>query len=73
MSKGMNEAEIARLEIRRAALNEALAECGVASEDRIGVPCPDNKPGCCVFHFKRVVRPRSAMEIAAAIRLLMSQ
>lgn len=51
-------------------LEEAAKVAMVLEEDRVSMPCPDGIKGCGVFHFRRVKRPRTALEIAAAIRAL---
>lgn len=55
------------------ALEQAAKEALATEEERIGVPCPDGKRGCAVFHFQRVQRPRNPREIAAAIRALIKE
>ena len=26
-------------------------KCEKCGEEQVGMPCPDNKEGCCVFHY----------------------
>ena len=56
--------------IRAEVLEEAARVAEQQEEERIGVPCPDGIKGCAVFHFRRRMRPRNHLEIAAAIRAL---
>ena len=56
--------------IAATALEEAARVAEQQEEERIGVPCPDGIKGCAVFHFRRRMRPRNHLEIAAAIRAL---
>ena len=44
--------------------------CEVKEETRTGIPCPDGKPGCAVFHIVRSSRPRNNYECIAAIKEL---
>ena len=75
---GVKDAMQSEIDELRAALATARAEkrerCAKIAASResysMPIPCPDNRPGCCVAHSVPATRDRRGTEIAAAIRAL---
>ena len=51
-----------------------IEECAQVAEGRVSynmqIPCPDNKPGCLVFHSVLATREKEGSEAAQEIRAL---
>ena len=64
-------AQVAALATARAEERERCAKIAASRESySMPIPCPDNRPGCCVAHSVPATRDRRGTEIAAAIRAL---